>query len=89
MLVLPYLFNEEIAFGAQKPYKSKLGKIYLVYSMLFILFAGSVFSSSLFTQNPYPLIGSLIAFFAALLFFFLAPILLIKPKRMDEIMERV
>ncbi|GEL76474.1 hypothetical protein [Tenuibacillus multivorans] len=42
-LILPYLFAEEIAFGVQKPHKSKLGKICLIYTFLIFFFGGTLF----------------------------------------------
>src|SRR5690625_50454 len=34
MNILPYLYSREIAFGVQKPYKSKIGRIYIIYTTL-------------------------------------------------------
>ncbi|RCW65837.1 hypothetical protein [Saliterribacillus persicus] len=87
MVLLPYLFAKEIAFGIQKPAKSKLGKVYLIFALLIIGFGATVYSHSLFTSNPEANVIAIFAFLLALLLFFTAPVLLIKPEDMDEIVN--
>ncbi|MGP4108982.1 hypothetical protein [Virgibacillus sp. L01] len=85
MVILPYLYSREIAFGIQKPYKSKLGKVYSIYAALIIIFGITAFTGSLYTSNTDAIVLALFAFLLALLFFFISPVLLIKPAEMDEI----
>lgn len=85
MITLPYLYSREIAFGVQKPGKSKLGKIYLIYLAMLFPFGGTAFMSSLYTSNPDAIVIAVITFLIALLFLFLAPIFLIKPAEMNQI----
>ncbi|UOQ49734.1 hypothetical protein MUN88_06550 [Gracilibacillus caseinilyticus] len=85
MVTLPYFYSREIALGVQKPAKSKLGKIYSVYTVLVIGFGATAFMGSLATSNPDAIVLAVLAFLLAILFFFVAPVLLIKPAEMDEI----
>lgn len=87
MITLPYLYSREIAVGVQKPYKSKMGMIYLIYSALIITFGATAYSNSLYTFNPDAFTLALLGFLIAILFLFISPALLIKPKEMDEIMK--
>lgn len=88
MVILPYLYSREIAFGIQKPNKSKLGKIYLIYAVLVIIFGATAFMGSLYTSNPNAIVLAFFTFLLALLFLFISPVLLIKPAEMDEITNR-
>lgn len=88
MVILPYLYSREIAFGIQKPNKSKLGKIYLIYAVLVIIFGATAFMGSLYTSNPDAIVLAFFTFLLALLFLFISPVLLIKPAEMDEITNR-
>ncbi|MFC4388024.1 hypothetical protein ACFOZ1_09415 [Gracilibacillus marinus] len=88
MIILPYLYAKEIAFGVQKPYKSKLGKIFLIYTVLVMVFGISAYMGSLYHANADALVLAVVAFLMSLLFFFLAPIMLIKPEEMDELMKK-
>ncbi|RCW65839.1 hypothetical protein [Saliterribacillus persicus] len=87
MVLLPYLFAKEIAFGIQKPAKSKLGKIYLIFALLIIGFGSSVYTVSLSTSDPDANVIAIFAFLCALLLFFIAPVFLIKQENMDEIVN--
>lgn len=88
MLLLPHIFREEIAYGVQKPGKSKLGKIYLIYTFLVLTIGGMLYKSNLVAQTVAALQISIILFFLAMLLLFLAPVFLIKPKDMEEIENR-
>ncbi|PAV27843.1 hypothetical protein CIL05_20050 [Virgibacillus profundi] len=85
MVILPYLYSREIAFGVQKPSKSKLGRIYFVFAILIIAFGSTVFMGSLYTSNPDAIVFAVLGFVMALLFLFISPVFLIKPKEMNEI----
>ncbi len=87
MVLLPYLFTKEIAFGIQKPAKSKLGKIYLIFALLIIGFGSSIYTHSLSTSNPQANVIAILLSLFALSLFFLAPVFLIKPEDMDEIIN--
>src|SRR5699024_2654979 len=84
MVILPYIYSREIAVGVQKPYKSKLGKIYVIYLVLVFTFGGSAYMNSLYTSNPDAITIAVVTFLLAILFLFLAPVFLIKPAEMDE-----
>ncbi|MFC4388025.1 hypothetical protein ACFOZ1_09420 [Gracilibacillus marinus] len=88
MIIVPYLYAKEIAFGVQKPYKSKLGKIFLIYTVLVMVFGISAYMGSLYHANADALVVAVVVFLLSLMFFFLAPILLIKPEEMDELMKK-
>ncbi|WP_164668248.1 hypothetical protein [Virgibacillus doumboii] len=87
MITLPYIYARKIAYGVQKPSKSKMGKIYLVYLALVFPFGGSAYMNALYTSNPDAIALALLSFLVALLFLFLAPVFLIKPAEMDELMK--
>lgn len=87
MNILPYLYSREIAFGIQKPNKSKLGKIYTVYTILILFFGSTAYSNGLYTQHTDALTIAVITFLFSILFFFISPIMLIKPKEMDKLIN--
>lgn len=87
MNILPYLYSREIAFGIQKPNKSKLGKIYTIYTILVLFFGSITYSNGLYTQHTDVLTIAIITFLFSILFFFISPIMLIKPKEMDKLMN--
>jgi len=87
MNILPYLYSREIAFGIQKPNKSKLGKIYTIYTILILFFGSIAYSNGLVTQQADALTIAIITFLFSILFFFISPIMLIKPKEMDKIVN--
>jgi len=87
MNILPYLYSREIAFGIQKPNKSKLGKLYIIYTILILFFGSIAYSNGLVTQHTDALTVAVITFLISILFFFISPIMLIKPKEMDKLMN--
>ncbi|HLR71994.1 MAG TPA: hypothetical protein VK085_11285 [Pseudogracilibacillus sp.] len=87
MNILPYLYSREIAFGIQKPNKSKLGKIYTIYTILILFFGSIAYSNGLVNQYTDALTIAIITFFISILFFFISPIMLIKPKEMDKLVN--
>jgi|SRR5690625_1154241 len=87
MNILPYLYSQEIAFGIQKPNKSKLGKLYIIYTILILFFGSIAYSNGLVTQHTDALTVAVITFLISILFFFISPIMLIKPKEMDKLMN--
>lgn len=88
MNVLPYFFSRAIAFGVQRPNKSILGKIYIVYAFLIMLFGSIIYSNSLYTQYTDAFLLAVILFLFSILFFFLSPIMLIKPETMKKILNK-
>ncbi|WP_156289397.1 hypothetical protein [Oceanobacillus salinisoli] len=86
MLILPYIFSREIAFGIQQPSKSKLGKIYSIYVVLIIGFGTVAYIGSLSISTDM-IVLAIFAFLLALFCLFIAPVMLIKPKKMNEIMN--
>lgn len=87
MVTLPYFYSAEIAVGVQKPFKSKMGKIYLIYTSLVIFFGVTAYSNALYIANTNGLTVAFFVFLLALLFLFISPALLIKPADMDKIMK--
>ncbi|MFB4169306.1 hypothetical protein [Virgibacillus sp. JSM 102003] len=85
MVTMPYIYARKIAYGIQKPGKSKLGKIYLVYLGLLFPFGGSAYMNSLYTSNTDAIVVALLSFLVALFFLFVSPVFLIKPAEMDKI----
>ncbi|WP_099156734.1 hypothetical protein [Virgibacillus ndiopensis] len=88
MLVVPYFYSENIAFGVTNPSKSKIGKVYIIYAPLVIVLGGIIYKAALLTQNPDAFGFSVFLYLLAILFLFLTPIFLIKPKRFKEIEDR-
>lgn len=88
MIILPHLFSRKVAYSIQKPYKSKLGKIYSIYGVLVLLFGGIAYSDALRTSNPDAFVIAIFSFLLAILFLFISPVLLIKPDEMDELMKK-
>ncbi len=86
-MLLPTFFAKEIAFGIKKPSKSKLGKIYLIFTLLIIGFGSLVYAHSLSTSNPQANAIAILLSLFSLSLFFLAPVFLIKPEDMDEIVK--
>ncbi|MFB4169295.1 hypothetical protein [Virgibacillus sp. JSM 102003] len=69
MVTLPYIYARKIAYGIQKPGKSKLGKIYLVYLGLLFPFGGSAYMNSLYTSNTDAIVVALFTFLVSLFFY--------------------
>jgi len=88
MNILPYLFSKTIAYGVQKPNKSILGRIYIVYAILIMLFGSVIYSNSLYTQHTDAFALAIVLFLFSILFFFLSPIMLIKPETMKKILNK-
>ncbi|GEN44516.1 hypothetical protein [Alkalibacillus haloalkaliphilus] len=86
MLLVPYLFSEEIALSVNKPYKTRLGRVYIILSSMLLIFGSGVYADSLYSQTTDLLQASLYTFLFSLCCWFVAPVLLIKPKKMDEVM---
>ncbi|BAC15249.1 hypothetical protein ACFQ4N_15760 [Oceanobacillus iheyensis] len=85
MMTVPYFTSRKIAISIQKPGKSKLGKLYLLYVALVFLFGGSAYTNSIYTSNPDAIVIAVLGLLFSLLFLFVAPVLLIKPAEMDEL----
>ncbi|UOQ49731.1 hypothetical protein MUN88_06535 [Gracilibacillus caseinilyticus] len=88
MVTLPYIFSREIVFGIKNANKSKLGKIYLIFSILMIALGTVLYSDSIYSDDINATGASIYSFLAALLFLFSAPIMLIKPKEVKQISNR-
>ncbi|MEI5907456.1 hypothetical protein WAK64_10345 [Bacillus spongiae] len=87
MSIFPYIYSEKIAIGVQNPSKTGLGKVYLLFSSLIIGFGTILFFNANLSSNPDAFTVAIFSFMLALLFLFIAPILLITPQRMDELKE--
>ncbi|MBN8194430.1 hypothetical protein JI667_20065 [Bacillus sp. NTK074B] len=85
MSILPYIYSERIAIGVQNPSRTGLGKLYLLISALIIGYGTILFLNANLTANPDAFTISIFCFMLSLLFLFIAHILLITPKRMDEL----
>ncbi|UOQ49732.1 hypothetical protein MUN88_06540 [Gracilibacillus caseinilyticus] len=83
MVTLPYIYSREILFGVKKPNRSKLGKIYLIFSILVVVFGSSLFRDSMYSDGN-PMGVSIYTFMAACILLFLAPIMLINPNEEKE-----
>lgn len=81
-------FSEHIAISVTKPTKTKIGKIYIVYAPLVLIFGGILFSRALSTSNPDALPIAIFGFLLAILFLFIAPVLLTTPQRMEELKRK-
>ena len=88
MNTLPYFYSRKIALGIQKPTKSELGKIYVIYLALIFLFGGTAYANALYTSSTDAVVLAVITFLFSIFFFFVSPVMLIKPKEMDKIMKR-
>lgn len=88
MNTLPYIYSRKIALGIQKPTKSKMGIIYVIYLAFIFLFGGTAYANALYTSNTDAIVLAVISFLFSIFFFFVSPLMLIKPKEMDEIMNR-
>src|SRR5699024_7627012 len=72
IVTLPYVYSRKIAYVVQKPSKSKIGKIYLIYLGFLLSFGGSAYMGSLYTSNADAITLALFTFLGALFLLFLA-----------------
>jgi hypothetical protein len=83
--LIPYFYAESIAKGVQNPSKGKMGKVYLIMSMLIVVF-GTILIFYMNLQGSKDAFAlALFSFIMAVLFLFIAPIFLITPERVKEL----
>lgn len=85
MILLPFLHRESIATGVVNPSKNPIGKYFFTVTALIIGFGVTFFATINFSENPDAIALSTFSFIIALLFLFIAPIMLIKPSRVKEL----
>jgi hypothetical protein len=83
--LIPYFFSESIAKGVQNPSKSKMGKVYLIMSMLIVAFGTILLFYVNLQGSQDAFVVALFSFGLAVLFLFIAPIFLITPERVKEL----
>ncbi|MBH9968477.1 hypothetical protein [[Bacillus] enclensis] len=83
--LIPYFFSESIAKGVQNPSMSKMGKIYLIMSMLIVAFGTILLFYVNLQESQDAFVVALFSFGLAVLFLFIAPIFLITPERVKEL----
>ncbi|UOQ83629.1 hypothetical protein [Gracilibacillus salinarum] len=88
MVTIPYIFSRKIVFGIQKPNKSKLGKIYLLFVFLFLAFGSVMYTNSVYYDGQNAMGASILGISLSLLILFITPVMLIKPKEVKEITKR-
>ncbi|QTC41022.1 hypothetical protein I7V34_18325 [Bacillus sp. V3] len=87
MIILPFLNRESIATGFVNPSKNPVRKYFYTVFTLIFGFGVIFFSTINFSENPNAVALSSFFFIFALLFLFIAPIMLIKPSRVEELEE--
>ncbi|PKR77946.1 hypothetical protein CEY16_08455 [Halalkalibacillus sediminis] len=88
MILLPHLYHEHIFKVVHKPYKYKLGKAFTIGLFLIFTFGGGVYMAILTSESVSGLIASIATFLISTLLLFLAPILLVKPDKVEELKAR-
>lgn len=83
--IVTHLKKEASVIMFHNPQKSKLGKLFYIVMGLVFLFGIIVNSIRLRDYDLSLILGSVFLFFAGLLFLFFAPMMTIKPERMEEI----
>jgi len=84
MVVLPHVHLEKIAYGMINPSKSKVGKLFFLFCFVIFLLAPFVFFSirTLSEKAMVPVLAFMLM--VGLLFLLIAPVMLVKPDRIDE-----
>jgi hypothetical protein len=85
MIIMPFLNRESIATGLVSPSKNPIGKYFFTVFTLIFGFGVIFFATINFSENPDAIALSSFFFIFALLFLFIAPVLLIKPSRVKEL----
>jgi hypothetical protein len=81
----PFLNRESIAAGFVNLSKNRIGKFFFTATAFIVGFGGIFFATINFSENPDAIALSSFFFIFALLFLFIAPVLLIKPSRVKEL----
>lgn len=84
MVVLPHVHLEKIAYGMINPSKSKVGKLFFLFCFVIFLLAPFVFFSirTLSEKAMVPVLAFMLM--VGLFFLLIAPVMLVKPDRIDE-----